>query len=105
MRAGNLDREITIECAVTTISDAGTPQETWGALVSLRAQLLQTSTDEYIRDAGATTERTAIFRTRYVAGVSVADRIVFDGVQYDIKQIKELGRRKGLELRAERKGA
>lgn len=104
MRAGSLDREITIQKSVTYIADAGVPQETWTAICTLRAEVIESSTDEYIRGAGASSETAIVFRTRYFPGVTVAHRIMFGGEPLDIKQVKELGRQNGLELRAERKG-
>ena len=104
MRSGNLDREITIQRATTTIGDAGTPQETWADIATLRAQLIETTTDEYIRGNGASTERIVVFRTRYIDGVTAADRIFYECQPFTLKQIKELGRRKALEFRAERIG-
>ena len=47
MRAGNLDRVIIIQRATTVIGLAGTPVETWAAIATLRAQLIETTTDPY----------------------------------------------------------
>jgi SPP1 family predicted phage head-tail adaptor len=101
MRAGKLDREITIERATTAVGDAGTVTETWAPVASLRAELVETAADE---TDPATTKTTVLFRTRYVAGVTVADRIDFDGRYFNIKHVSEIGRRRGLELHAERLG-
>lgn len=102
MRAGNLDKVITIERAVTTLDGLRAPVEVWTALATVRAQVIQSSTEEFIRSRGASSETVVIFRTRYLAGVTLADRIVFEGAAFNIKEAKELGRRRGLELRAER---
>jgi SPP1 family predicted phage head-tail adaptor len=104
MRAGNLDREIIVQRATTTIGDAGTPQETWAPIATLRAQLIEARTDEYIRGSGASTDRIVVFRTRFIDGVTAADRIFYEGQPFTVKQIKEIGRRKALEFRAERLG-
>lgn len=101
MRAGKLDREITIERATTAVGDAGTITETWAAFATLRAELVDTGADEA---DPAITKATVLFRTRFVSGVTVADRISFDGRQFNIKHVAEIGRRRGLELRAERLG-
>lgn len=104
MRSGNFDREIAVQCSTTVIGDAGTPEITWATVATLRAQRIEATTDEYIRGYGASTERVMVFRTRYVDGVTGADQIVFEGEPFVIKQIKEIGRRKALEFRAERVG-
>lgn len=104
LRAGLLDREITLQHPTTTIGADGTPTTTWTTYATLRAQRLEATTDEYVRNYGASTERIMIFRTRYIDGVTAADQILFEGNPFVIKQIKEIGRRKALEFRTERLG-
>jgi len=100
MRAGKLDRVITIERATTVIDDAGTPQPSWATIATLRAQIVKQSADEFIRSEGGGTSETAIvFRTRYLEGVRLDDRVTYDGASFDVKELKEIGRRRGLELR------
>lgn len=101
MRAGKLDRTITIQRFTSEPNEYGTPVETWTTVATLRAQLIQASTEEFIR-GGAVDETIIIFRTRWLAGVTTADRIEYEGVALNIKETKEIGRRKGLELRAVR---
>jgi SPP1 family predicted phage head-tail adaptor len=104
MRAGKLDRVITIERATTTIDASGTPQEAWATLATMRAELLDGTTDEFARSFGASTEAVAVFRTRYLDGLTVSVSVTFEGRAFGIKQVKEIGRRRGLELRTERIG-
>jgi SPP1 family predicted phage head-tail adaptor len=99
MRAGPMDRSITIQRATTAIDEFGTPTETWTDLVALRAQVVKASTDEFIRGAGATDETVVVFRTWWRDGITNADRIIYQGVIHNIKETKEIGRRNGLELR------
>lgn len=99
MRAGKLDREITIQRSTHVIEEGGTPAFTWSDVATLRAEIVQASTEEFIRGWGASDETVIIFRTRYLAGVTLADRIVYGGVTHNLKETKEIGRRKGLELR------
>lgn len=102
MRAGKLDRVINIESFSSTQDEFGSPIEEWTAFVTgLRAQIVQSSTAEFFSNTvgeGATS--TIIFRTRFVDGVTNLHRIVYDGRNFDIEEVKELGRRQGLELRA-----
>ena len=104
MRAGTLDREITLQHPVSAISFNGTPVIAWSTYATLRAQRIEATTDEYIRGYGASTENIMVFRTRYIDGVTGADQILFEDEPYVIKQIKEIGRRIALEFRAERLG-
>ncbi|WP_353641964.1 phage head closure protein [Mesorhizobium sp. WSM2239] len=99
MRAGKLDRIITIERATTTVDDYGTPAEGWAILATIRAQLIQGTAEEFIRSFGTATESAVIFRIRYLDGITLADRVTHAGRTFDLKEVKELGRREGLELR------
>lgn len=104
MRAGKLDRVITLERATETIDGNGTPQSAWAPIATMRADVIEASTDEFIRGYGAEGMNVVVFRTRFIEGITVADRVAYDGAAFDIKGINELGRRRGLELRTERAG-
>lgn len=99
MRSGALDRTITIQRFTATDDGYGNVTETWADFAAMRAQLVQASTDEFIRDYGVSDETVTIFRTRYLAGVTLADRVIYGGLIHNLKQVKEIGRRRGLELR------
>lgn len=101
MRAGKLDRVIDIESFSSSTSADGSPVELWSLVERVRAQLLQMSTDEYLRAYGETEARAVIFRTRWLDGLTTAHRVVYDGRALNIREIKEIGRRAGLELRCE----
>lgn len=105
MRAGKLDRVITIERATAGASDSyGVPSSTWATLATLRAQIVQASTEEFVRAFGDSTETAVIFRTRYLDGVTLADRVAYEGAVHNLVEVKEIGRRRGLELRTRRVG-
>lgn len=99
MRAGRMVHVIEVQQAATTINDAGTPVDTWAKLFTLRAELVEQSTEEFLRGAGDTQVTAMAFRTRYLAGVTTDHRVSFDGMQFDIDEIVLVGRRRGLELR------
>lgn len=99
MRAGKLDRTIVIQRATTIVDDYGTPTEGWATIATVRAQLIQASTAEFLAAYGNGSETATVFRIRHRDGLAVADRISHQGAIYDLKEIKELGRRDGLELR------
>lgn len=104
MRAGALDRIITVERSSEELNDLRQVVEAWAPLASLRAQLVQTSTAEFIKAFGASTEAVVVFRTRFLAGVTLADRVSYEGRAFNIVEVKEIGRRDGLELRCTRIG-
>ncbi|GGG62778.1 hypothetical protein GCM10011415_06440 [Salipiger pallidus] len=99
MRAGRMVHVIEVQQATTTINDAGTPVDSWEKLFTLRAELVEQSTEEFLRGAGDTQVTALAFRTRYLAGVTTKHRVSFDGEAYDIEEITSIGRRRGLELR------
>ena len=102
MKAGKMVHVIEIQRVTTTVNDAGTPTETWAKVATMRAELVERSTEEFLRTAGETSETTIVFRTRFLDGVSDNDRVSFDGNAFDIDEIVTIGRRKGLELRCRR---
>jgi len=99
MRAGKLDKTITIERAATTVDDYGTPAEGWTTVATVRAQLIQSTTEEFMSAGGANSETATIFRIRHMDGLTLADRVTYNARAFDLKEIKELGRREGLDLR------
>lgn len=101
MRAGALDRTITLQRSTTTISDGGQPSQVWSDLATVRAQQVQASTDEFIRGYGASEKTVVVFRMWWLDGITNADRVLYGGQTLNIKEIKELGRRAGVELRCE----
>lgn len=102
MRSGKLDRTIKVQSFTSTVNDYGTPIETWTDVATARAEIIQSSTQEYLTN-GASDTTTVIFRTRYFEGLTNAGRVVVGGKEYNVREVKEIGRRKGLELRCERK--
>lgn len=106
MRAGKLDNSISI--IRETFQDDGYGNQVPIAetvYANLRAQVIEASTEEFIRAYGASSESVMIFRTRWADGITMADKVRHEGSDYLLKQIKPIGRRRGLELRCERLGA
>lgn len=104
MRAGKLDTVILVERSTDELDDAGVPVRTWASVATLRARVTETSTSEAIRDQGAQTEAALVLETRFVEGVTIADRLRINGTAFDIRAVKEIGRRRGLEIHAVRIG-
>lgn len=100
MRAGKLDRVITIQAFSSTVDEYGTPTETWADFAAVRAQRVEASTEEFLRGYGEATDTAVIFRTHFVAGVTTKHRVTCEGQQFNIRETKEIGRREGLEIRA-----
>lgn len=104
MKAGSLDRVITVQRRTESRDEFGVVTDAWSTIATLRAQKLQASTTEFLQAAGTGAEATVIFRTRWLDGLLTTDRVTCDGTAHDIKELKELGRRKGLEIRTIARG-
>ena len=99
IRAGKLDRQITIERQTETVAASGAVSKDWATVATVRAELVQRGADEYLAGFGEAETGSAVFRIRYLTGITTADRVTCDGVTYDIDEIAELGRKRAFELR------
>ena len=102
MRAGRLDRTITLQTRTDTLDDAGTPTTTWTTLATLRAELRQNAAAEEMRAWGGSNELLEVFRTYFLDGVTTDCRVLFEGEAFDVVRIVEIGRRKGLDITVKR---
>lgn len=100
MRAGKLDRTIAIERLTETVTPTGSVVTAWTNIATVRAQIVTQSASEFLTGYGEAEAGTIVFRIRYIAGITTADRVSYGGQIYDLKEVAEIGRRRGLELRA-----
>ncbi|WP_375763080.1 phage head closure protein [Bradyrhizobium sp. Pha-3] len=105
MRAGDLDRVITIERPTTGISMSGAPLQRWTTFATMRAKVMQISlNDVESANRGNTSDKTIVFRTRWLDDLDFEHRVVYQGDAYKIRNLKELGRRVGWDILCERVG-
>ncbi|MFI0846435.1 phage head closure protein [Mesorhizobium sp. IMUNJ 23232] len=101
--AGAFDRRIIIE-RVTETRDAGTNAvlTSWAThLDNVPCSIKRTTGREFLDADRVQSERRAVFTVRY-ADIDVRDRIVADdGLTYGIVDIREIGRRRFMELQGE----
>lgn len=100
MDAGKLDRRITVERATITTDAAGGEVQDWTAIATVWAEVLPISDGERWRASEVAAHVTTRFRIRWGLGVTVEDRIVYEGRVYEIVGVKEIGRREGQEITA-----
>ncbi|MGF7160337.1 hypothetical protein FHS85_001960 [Rhodoligotrophos appendicifer] len=100
--AGKLDREVSIGMIQTAIGPGGTPTLALFETMFLRAQLVEEAIAEHPAGAGIATTHSITFRTRYAA-ISTKQVLQFASDLYDITEIREIGRRRGLEIRCVRR--
>lgn len=101
LNIGNMDRRITIERETETVKPSGSVVKVWAPVATVWAEVLQQTASEFFTGFGEAETGTVIFRVRYRPGMTTADRVIYDGTAYGLKEIKELGRRDALELRGE----
>ena len=101
MRAGSLDRQITIQ-RFMVIGDDGYGNEItdWGTLATVSAQVIQASGREFFAQAGIQAEAKVVFKIRYLPGLTVDDRILYEDRLHDLHEVKEIGRREAQEIQA-----
>ena len=101
MRAGRLDRRIAIKRRTVTQSASGEEQVTWTTVATVWAEKIENrgterfSAQQYVGHAVRT------FRFRWsttVAEVTTKHRVTFDGRDFDITDVREVGRREGIEV-------
>lgn len=98
MKAGPLDRRVTIQRATITDDGYGGGIETWEDLATVSAQLIQQSGREFLGAEQTQAEQRVLFRLRWIDDITVLDRVSYGGRVHNIKDVKELGRREGVEL-------
>ena len=100
MQAGKLQNLIELQRQTETVAASGAVSSEWETYATGRAELRQAGISEFLTAQTETTARNGIFIIRWLPGVSVADRIMHNGMAWNIVAIAEIGRRRGLELRA-----
>lgn len=105
IEAGKLDRVITIERATNDVDASGVVTQTWATHILCRAQMVNEKIDDVERAYGAATDSTLWFKTRWVADITLEDRVNYGGTLYLIKELQEIQRRRGWNIRVERPSA
>jgi SPP1 family predicted phage head-tail adaptor len=96
MRAGLLDRLVTVESKSEAVDAYGQPVLTWSTFIQVRANVVQKDGLEQTSDSNRSTKRMVNFRIRYKSTITNEMRILWESNYYKIEDIKELGRREGM---------
>jgi len=96
---GNLDRRIIIQNYTATTNDFGEPVKSWTTTATIWAGVRYGQGNERIMADKETVTADCIFTIRYRT-ITEKTRIVYAGVNYDITHIAEVGRKRYLELLA-----
>lgn len=98
MRAGTLDRRLTIKAPVDGQDSMGGPTVTYTTLATVWAEKQDKGGREFMAAQQVNAEVTTQFRIRYRSDVTPEHRVTCDGLDFDILYVNEVGRRDGLLL-------
>lgn len=98
MRAGKLDRSVTLQVVTRTVDASGGPTESWATLASVRAQRLPRAGSEAFSADQLSSVADVLYRIRWRSDVGTANNRLVDTDTYDIVAMDEEGRRRGLLL-------
>lgn len=101
MRIGKLDRRATLQHRSLTPNTQNEQVESWTDYATVWAEKLDLRGREFYAANQESGEVTTKFRIRHRSDVLMTDRIVCDGLTYDITSIAEVGRRQALEILAD----
>jgi SPP1 family predicted phage head-tail adaptor len=101
MRAGKMDRRVSLQRWTETGRDSQNgPIYTWVEIAEVWAQQRPVRGGERLAAQQQTGDKMMGFHIRYRSDLSVKDRVVMDGVAYQIQDLRELGRRVVTEIDA-----
>lgn len=101
MRAGKMDRRITIERAtVVGKDDFNDDVLEWGPIATVWAQARPNRGAERFTAAEVAGSAVMTFHIRYRDDVTVKDRILYDGKTWNIVDVREVGRHVVTEIDA-----
>jgi SPP1 family predicted phage head-tail adaptor len=103
MRAGKLDRKITLQRFTSTLDEYNEPVKTWSTLATRSASYEPLSDGERFRAGETAANASARFVIRWSSAVSTLnpkDRLQYEGETWQILHVKEIGRREGIEITA-----
>ena len=101
MKAGKLDRVVRLEHSTQSRDAARAAVPTWTQYAEVWAQVTQVRGAEVVKNGILTAEQAATFLIRFRDDVRPSDRIVYNGKPWNVRYVREFGRREGLELTAE----
>lgn len=100
MRAGALNKRVTLLQRSVSTNAEHEPIETFAELETVWAEVQDLRGRDFYAARQVVNELGTRFRIRWRSDLTTMDRISYDGRQFDIEQISEIGHRFGLEILA-----
>ncbi|MTD98793.1 head-tail adaptor protein [Paracoccus sp. YIM 132242] len=102
MRAGKLQARIQIEREQEAVSDNGLVRQVWLPVLTTRAEIKEATTTEFLTGQIEGNQNKVVFLIRWPSQpISTGDRLTHNGAVWNITGLSEIGRKRGLEIRAE----
>ncbi len=101
MRAGRLDRRITLQSLVEEQQADGHMRRTYQDIATVWAEVTPGKGQETLADDQIVARQSVIFKIRYRAGIDPKGRVHYKGRFYNIRDVAETGRREGLVITAD----
>ena len=98
MEAGKLDRRISIQGYTTVDDEYGNSVPAWTDIATVWASVKQGTGREFIQAAALTPESRVVFTIRWMDDITTANRVLYEGRVHEIQDVREIGRRVGVEL-------
>ena len=98
MKAGKLDKRVTIKVKSATRDSYGAEIIGWSTLATVWAQVMPLSGREYFTAAQFVPEAELKIRIRFREDFDETAKITYNNIDYDILHIAEIGRQDGLEI-------
>ena len=98
MRQGQLDRRAEIIGTTKTRNEYNEEIEAPAVLATVMCRLQEISGREFVAAAQLFAEQRAVITIRYRTGLDTRNSVRVDGKAWNIRSIRELGRRRYLEL-------
>lgn len=100
MRAGKLDRRLTVQRRELVSKDGWNDVYDWTDLITVWCEKEHSKEDIQNLDDAGRHFSVITFRTRWLSDIREEDRLLFEGETFEIRGIREIGRREGLEIKA-----
>lgn len=95
-----MDRQVAILRPVNAINEFNEPETTWQLVDMVWAAKIPQRGSERFAAAQVAGHMVTTFKIRWRDDLSPLDRLEYQGRQWDIYDVRELGRRDGLEIDA-----
>jgi SPP1 family predicted phage head-tail adaptor len=100
MRIGLLDRRVTIQSLSTAPDGSGQEVETWTAVATVWMRVRPFRGSERFLAQQVVGKAVTTFEARYRSDVTVKNRLLYDGKNWDIADVRQIGRKERMELDA-----